>query len=352
MTQKISIVVPCFNEAAVLPILYERLCALVVSDDIQLEFILVDDGSSDSTWEQISAIAKSKSDWKAIKLARNFGHQKALWTGLQNVSGDAVFVIDADLQDPPELINEFVERWQAGSDVVYGVRRKRKEGLWKRLAYRAFYRVLSKVADIEIPLDAGDFCLMDRKVVDAMLLTETSQPFIRGARAWVGFRQTPMEYERDARAAGEVKYRFKHLMELAVSGLISYSRKPIRASLFLGVGLMVLASLALVFFGVSFLATGALWGLTLPWVLGGELLVFLCGLQLSALGVVGEYIGRIHEGMENRPVAIVCEVVDQKRKEFEGQDILSMNRLSSHRSATIDSHSDQADDSTSTRRAA
>ncbi|HMO37451.1 MAG TPA: glycosyltransferase family 2 protein, partial [Gemmatales bacterium] len=189
-TPLISLVIPCYNEAEVLPLLFERIQEEACSWLIDYEVILVDDGSQDDTWHYMQEFHTRDSRWKAVRLSRNFGHQLALWTGLQHAIGDAVVVLDADLQDPPEIIPQFLDKWQAGFDVVYAVRQKRKEGLLKRTAYWCYYRCLRLLSEISIPLDSGDFCVMDRRVVQALLSCCEQEPFIRGLRAWVGFRQT------------------------------------------------------------------------------------------------------------------------------------------------------------------
>lgn len=292
-----------------MPLLFQRLESLPQIEDIQYEFVFVDDGSQDDTWEQVRSFARAMSGSQAIRLSRNFGHQKALWSGLERATGDAVFVIDADLQDPPELIEQFVNEWKIGNEVVYGVRQKRKENLFKRIAYKSFYRLLKNVADIEIPLDAGDFCLMDRKVVDAILVQKDSSPFIRGARAWVGYEQVPLEYERNARAAGKEKYGLKQLMDLAINGLFSYSKKPVRWILNLGIALIFCSIVWGTACMVTAFTTMDLWSLETSTALIVLAVGMATGLNLTALGVVGEYMVKTMEAVQGRPVSIVAEVV-------------------------------------------
>ena len=307
----ITILIPCFNESDVLPLLYDRLRQLSHPDGCELNVLFIDDGSTDSTWAQLEAFALNHEGWDAIRLARNFGHQRALWVGLQNVDSDAVFTIDADLQDPPELIGEFAAEWFRGTHIVYGVRRKRKESVFKRLAYNSFYRILDRVADIKIPLDSGDFCLMDRKVVSAILLSRESMPFIRGLRAWVGFNHQPIEYERDSRAAGIEKYNLSMLVELAVDGLFGYSKKPIRLIGIVAGMVILFASLAGAVSLTAFMA--GVFSLTLFAFLGfSSLFLLATGSILGAIGIVGEYVIRIFESSSQRPVAIMRETTQRK----------------------------------------
>ena len=197
---RISIVIPCFNEQDVFPLLFDRVSAAASSWGADYEVILVDDGSTDDTWDLIHECNRRDPRWKGVRLARNFGHQIALWTGLNQATGDVIAIFDADLQDPPEILPRFFEKWSEGYNVVYAVRRGRKESWLKRAAYFTYYRLLACVSEIKMPLDSGDFCVLDRRALDAMLATNEQSPFIRGLRAWVGFRQTGVEYERESRA--------------------------------------------------------------------------------------------------------------------------------------------------------
>jgi len=224
----ISVVVPCYNEEAVLPELRERLTAAAEAWDDTYEIIAVDDGSRDRTFELLAEYHASDPRWKAIRFARNFGHQTAVSAGICHAAGDCVIVIDADLQDPPEQLHRFIAKWREGYEVVYGVRRKRKEGVLKRACYKMFYRLLGRCAQIEIPHDAGDFCAMDRAVVDLLNAMPERNRFVRGLRSWIGFRQVGLEYERDARAAGKTKYTPAKLVRLALDGLVSFSAAPLR----------------------------------------------------------------------------------------------------------------------------
>jgi dolichol-phosphate mannosyltransferase len=307
---RVSVVVPCYNEAAVLPALRERLERAAGGWGCEYEVVMVDDGSVDGTWEGMAAIHAADARWKAVGLARNFGHQVALWTGLGAVSGDVVVVIDADLQDPPEVVGEFLRKWEEGYDVVYGVRRKRKEGLLKRGAYFWFYRLLAALSDVDVPLDSGDFCLMDRRVADVVASVRDRRPFVRGLRAWAGFRQVALEYERDARAAGEAKYTVRKLTKLAIDGILSSSIQPLRVASYMGMVISVLAFVGAVFTVVQrvFARQFEEWGFQL--VPGFATIVvavlFLGGVQLLCVGVLGEYVGRIYESVKGMPPSVVA----------------------------------------------
>ncbi|HMP17543.1 MAG TPA: glycosyltransferase, partial [Gemmatales bacterium] len=258
------------------------------------------------------------SRWKAVRLSRNFGHQLALWTGLQHAIGDAVVVLDADLQDPPEIIPQFLDKWQAGFDVVYAVRQKRKEGLLKRTAYWCYYRCLRLLSEISIPLDSGDFCVMDRRVVQALLSCCEQEPFIRGLRAWVGFRQTGLAYERAGRAAGEVKYTFTKLVRLGLNGIFSFSTRPLRVATWLGITCSSLAFLGIVLILFRYLFS-ATWGMGVPPVPGYASIIvavlFLGGLQLVSLGILGAYIGRIFQEVKGRPLTFVTDSIGVEERD-------------------------------------
>ena len=223
----VSVVVPLFNEEENLPQLYERLVAAAARWGCRWELVCVDDGSRDGTYEWLQRRHERDPRVKAISLSRNFGHQIALSAGLQYATGDAVVVIDGDLQDPPEEIHLLIEQWRAGHQVVYGVRTKRKENWAKRSAYHVFYRLLARMAPLEIPLDAGDFCLLDRVVVDWLNRMPERNRFVRGLRSWLGFRQIGVTYERQPRAAGTAKYTLRQLVRLARDGIINFSYRPL-----------------------------------------------------------------------------------------------------------------------------
>ncbi|MCS7304623.1 MAG: glycosyltransferase family 2 protein [Thermoguttaceae bacterium] len=309
----LTLVIPCYNEEAVLDTLVERVRAAAAGWPCRWEVLLVDDGSSDGTWAKIQQLHQQDQRWQGIRLSRNFGHQLALWTGLRYAQGDIVAVLDADLQDPPELVSQFLQEWQAGWDVVYAVRARRQEGFFKRIAYKCFYRLLAYLAEIPIPLDSGDFCLMDRCVVQAMLQTQEQEPFVRGIRAWVGFRQKGVPYERPARAAGEPKYTLSKLVRLGLSGILSFSIRPLRVATWFGLLVSVFSFLVGIFTLIQRIWAEQFARIGLGPVPGFATIVcgifFLGGVQLVCLGILGEYIGRIYENVKGRPHTIVAETL-------------------------------------------
>ena len=242
----LSVIVPCYNEEDSLPALFERIEKVSGNWPDNHEIVCIDDGSSDRTVKLLREQNEKNPRWKLVILSRNFGHQAAVSAGLESVTGEVVAIIDADLQDPPELISDLIEKWREGFEVVYAVRKKRKEGILKRVAYFCFYRLMKSMTDIEdFPLDSGDFSLLDRKVVDTLVAFPEKNRFLRGLRAWSGFRQAGLEYERSARFAGEPKYTFKKLFGLASDGLFSFSGVPLRLASFVGLD------------GVAFLSLGS-----------------------------------------------------------------------------------------------
>jgi dolichol-phosphate mannosyltransferase len=242
---------------------------------------------------------------RLVALARNFGHQAAISAGMDHARGDAVIIMDADLQDPPEVVPDFIAKWREGFEVVYAIRVKRKEGFLKRSAYAVFYRILHSISNINIPLDAGDFCLMDRKVVNVLVNMPERNRFVRGIRSWVGLRQIGLSYERDTRYAGLPKYTFNRLMYLALDGLVSFSYIPLRIITLLGFSVSLVSILLAMFYTIKKLSSG----LNPP---GFATLVvsifFLAGIQLVTIGVIGEYVGRIFEEVKRRPLYVIRQL--------------------------------------------
>ncbi|MGL6096838.1 MAG: glycosyltransferase family 2 protein, partial [Fimbriiglobus sp.] len=270
------------------------------------ELVLVDDGSRDGTASILAHLAASDAHVVAVHLSRNFGHQPAVTAGLDVARGRAVVVMDGDLQDPPELIPTLVDRWRTGANVVYAVRATRREGPLKRLAYRGFYRLLRAVSDLDIPLDAGDFCLLDRRAADALNRLPERARFVRGLRAFVGFRQVGVSYDRDARHAGTPKYTIRKLFRLAADGLIGFSGFPIRAVAYAGFALLAAAGMAIVGVTVDAIRHG---GDVRGWAAVGAVVGAVGGLQLIATGVIGEYVRRVFVEVTGRPPYIVREVL-------------------------------------------
>ncbi len=307
MVPKYSFIIPIYNEEDTIPELYRRLLTVIDSLDGMSELILVNDGSRDRSLSLLRDLHEKDSRVRYLSLARNFGHQIAVTAGLNFAQGRAAIVLDADLQDPPELASKLIEQWQHGFDVVYAQRTQRHhEGWFKRFTAFAFYRMLKQLADVEIPTDTGDFCLMDRQVVDVLNAMPERNRYIRGLRSWVGFRQTAVLFERDSRYAGEVKYTFRKSLGLAINGLVSFSTVPLRLSTYLGLFSAVMALL------MAFLVI--YWRLFTPGApLTGHALIassvfFLGAVQLFSIGILGEYIGRIYDEVKNRPLYTVAEV--------------------------------------------
>jgi polyisoprenyl-phosphate glycosyltransferase len=301
----LSVVLPVYNEAENISLLYDRLISVLEKENLEFEILFVDDGSDDDTAQQINNLEATDGRVHVIGLARNFGHQVAITAGLDFARGKAVAVMDADLQDPPEVLPAFLEKWREGHDVVYAVREQRKEGWLKKTSYAIFYRLLRHVSNIDIPLDAGDFCVMDRRVVDLLKRMPERNRFVRGIRSWVGLKQIGVSFERHARHAGISKYTIYRLILLALDGLISFSYVPLRIIMALGLSVSLLSLLLAGFFFVKKL----IYGLSPPGY--ASLIVsifFLAGIQLITLGVIGEYVGRIFEEAKRRPMYILRRV--------------------------------------------
>jgi len=307
--QKISVIVPCFNEESVLPKLFERLSAAAAEWNMDYEIICVDDGSQDRTWELLKAQNQRDSRWQGLALARNFGHQTAVSAGLYHGAGDAAVIIDADLQDPPEQIIRLLAKWREGYEVVFATRKKRKDRLVKRVLAWSFYRLLERMTPLPMARDAGDFCLLDKKVVAIMNALPERNRYLRGLRTWCGFRQTSVEFERSGRAAGVPQYTFKKSFKLAMDGVFSFSAAPLRLATYLGLWVSCFAFLGSAFtflqkiFAGQFARIGLEPGPGFPTVVIS--ILFLGGVQLICLGILGEYIGRIYDEVKSRPLWII-----------------------------------------------
>ncbi len=301
----LSVVVPCYNEEEVIPITHNRLIFVLEEITPQFELIYIDDGSQDETPNHLRQLQQHDQRVKVVFLSRNFGHQMAITAGLDHVSGDAVVLIDADLQDPPEVIKEMVNRWYEGYDVVYGVRTDRQgETPFKLWSAKAFYRMMNRLSDVPIPLDTGDFRLMDRRVVEALKIMPERDRFLRGMISWVGFRQVAVSYQRSPRIAGVSKYPLFKMIRFAADGILSFSLVPLRIAIWVG-----LLTVALSFLGILYALFVRLF--TLSWVPGWTIsfiaILFIGGIQLIFLGVIGEYIGRIYREDKRRPLYLVRE---------------------------------------------
>jgi dolichol-phosphate mannosyltransferase len=307
MNPKYSLVVPIYNEETSIAELYRRLSAVMDELGEPVELILVNDGSRDRTLSLLRDLHEKDPRVCYLSLARNFGHQIAVTAGLNFVRGQAIIVLDADLQDPPELIPVLVEKWKEGYQVVYAQRTQRRQENWfKRFPAYVFYRLLRRLADVEIPLDTGDFCLMDRRVVDVLNAMPERNRYIRGLRSWVGLPQTSIRYERDPRFAGEVKYTFRKSLSLAGNGLVSFSRLPLRLSTYVGLLAAVVAVLmaVLVLYWRIESPNSPLTGFATIMIA----IFFLGAVQLVSIGILGEYIGRIYEEVKGRPLYVLSEV--------------------------------------------
>jgi dolichol-phosphate mannosyltransferase len=299
-----SVVIPVYNEEASIELLLQRLAAVISTlPAYRWELILVDDGSSDQTVARIETHAGLfPGTLRQVQLSRNFGQQPALLAGLDQSEGDFVIVIDADLQDPPELFSSLIEKHNEGYDVVYAVRRTRKEGLLKRWAYSGFYRFMDMMTDIPIPLDSGDFGLISRRVAKLLVTYPDKDLFLRGLRSWAGFRQFGLQYDRPKRAAGETKYTLSKLLKLAGSGIFGYSSLPLRVSTFLGV---VSISLCIVY-GVYALVSKLIYDDNpAGWTSLVLVVLFLGGVQLVSVGILGEYVARIYRQLQPRPHFVI-----------------------------------------------
>jgi dolichol-phosphate mannosyltransferase len=305
----LSLVVPCFNEQDVIKLTYQRLVQTLTSEMFDLQIVFVDDGSRDGTGEILAQLASHDPRVEVVTFIRNFGHQAAVSAGLRHADGDVTAVIDADLQDPPEVILEFMDRWRLGYDVVYGIRTKRKESAFKRVAYSVFYRTFRALASIDAPLDAGDFCLIDRKVLDAVNALPEKNRFFRGLRAWAGSRQIGVAYERNSRAAGESKYPFHKLIKLAFDGIFNFSTVPLTMVFYLGMTMALLAFLSLVWVLVMRIFDIPIFGMRVGDVQGfaSTILAILLigGVQLVSIGILGEYVGRIYQEVKARPPYLI-----------------------------------------------
>lgn len=309
--KKISVVIPMYYEELVADECYKRTSKILneISNNYSYEIIFINDGSRDKTLSILEEIAKKDECVKIISFSRNFGHQAAVTAGLKYVTGDAIVIIDADLQDPPELIPEMLKKWEEGYEVVYGKRRTREgESVFKLLTAKAFYSTLNKLSDVEIPKDTGDFRLVDRKVVDVINSLPEHNKFLRGLFSWVGFEQYAFEYERRERFAGETKYPLKKMLKLASDGIISFSTKPLKIVGGLGIISVVISIIILIYSILSFVLK---WNsLTAGWTSIMCTITFLSGTILISLWMIGEYIARIYDETKQRPQYIIKKTIN------------------------------------------
>jgi len=329
----VSVVVPSFNEEGVLRETHQRLLKVLTPLDADFEIIYVDDGSRDGTAAILHELSASDSRLRVVRFARNFGHQMAVTAGIDHSRGDAVVLIDADLQDPPEVIPRMVELWREGYQVVYGVRRHRPgETIIKRSSAAAFYRMINLMSDVPIPLDTGDFRLMDRCVVDVLRDMPEQHRFIRGMVSWVGFRQCPIYYERSPRFAGESKYPLGKMVRFALDGVTSFSTVPLRWATWAGIFAAGVSVLGIIYALITRLLTNS-------WVPGWAAIfvavLFVGGVQLLSLGAIGEYVGRIYGEAKGRPLYIVAERLGFSPMESRSSAAFASNVAPAHRSPIL-----------------
>ena len=306
---KFSIIAPIYNELENLPVLYSRIKEVMGQTEEEWELILIDDGSRDGSTDKIRELGQLDSRVKPVIFARNFGHQIAVTAGLDYSRGDAVIIIDADLQDPPEVILDLVAKWREGYEVVYAVRAEREGETWfKKTTAALFYRLIYRITDVKIPLDTGDFRLLDRKVVNVMCKMRERHRFLRGMATWVGFKQIGVEYNRAARFAGETKYPLKKMLKLALNAITGFSYFPLQVATYLG---FIAAGLSIITIPVVIILRMT----SSPQFTGQAttliVVLFLGGVQLISLGIIGEYIGRIYDEVKGRPLYIVAEAPDK-----------------------------------------
>jgi len=309
----LSIVVPCFNEEACLPMLHERLTAAAraaVGEDYDI--VLINDGSRDGSWAIMASLAAGDPHLTAINLSRNHGHQLALTAGLDICRGDRILIIDADLQDPPELLGAMLETMdREKADVVYGVRRSRAgETAFKRATAHGFYRLLSRATEVDIPLDAGDFRLMSRRALDALLALPEQARFIRGMVAWIGFRQVPFAYDRDQRFAGETKYPLKKMVRFAIDALTGFSSAPLKLASHIGLALSIGSVILILYIAYAWLSGHSIQG----WTSLMLVVVIIGAVQMFVLALMGEYIGRLYNEAKRRPLYIVQEIAGRSER--------------------------------------
>lgn len=312
MKKLLSIVVPVYNEQEVIDETYKRLSEVFKDYFMSVEYIFINDGSRDNTYFKLREIAQKNPEVRVINFARNFGHQIAITAGMDYAKGDAIVIIDADLQDPPEVILEMVDKWQEGFEVVYGKRLQREgETFFKKITAKMFYRLLDSMTDVKFPVDVGDFRLIDRKVCNAMKGLPERSRYVRGLVSWVGFKQSSVEYRREKRFAGETKYPLKKMLKLAGDGIFSFSYKPLKFATFVG---MLVSAFSFIYLIVVLIQKFIKNDVVSGWASSMAVSLFLNGVMLIVIGIMGEYVGRIYEEVKARPLYIVREFMGFDKK--------------------------------------
>ena len=308
--KKISVVIPVYNEEQVINECIKRITQVLEKlDEYENEIIIIDDGSRDNTLSLLEEMAENNSEIKILSFSRNFGHQAAVTAGLKHVTGDAILIIDADLQDPPELLPQMMELWEAGNDVIYGKRKARKgESHFKLMTAKMFYNTLNLLSDVEIPKDTGDFRLVDRTVVNIINELPEHNKFLRGLFSWTGYKQIPFEYERQERVAGKTKYPLRKMLKLATDGIISFSTKPLKILGMLGIFSVLVSLILMIYALISYFFK--LNDLSPGWTSIMIAITFFAGIQLVSIWVLSEYIARIYDETRKRPEYIIRKKIN------------------------------------------
>ena len=312
----LSVIVPCFNESANIDNTFKRVELNIKKITDNYEIIFVDDGSTDNSFKILNEISEKNPHLKIIRFSRNFGHQYAIYAGIVSSSGEGIFLIDADLQDPPEKFQEMFDKWSSGYDVVYGVRKSRKGNFFKKILYSSYHKIFRWLSDLDNQADLADFCLMDKKIKEVFLEFKEKNLYFRGLRSWVGFKQLGIPYERDNRNLGETKYSLIKLFQLALDGILNFSIKPLNFIFLTGLVMFFFSIILIIFylfqkfFGFSFLGT-------VPEEAKGFyttiiIILFFGGMNLTALGIIGEYVGRLYKEVKDRPKYIIKDKINFK----------------------------------------
>ncbi len=312
---KYSAILPIYNEETNIPSLYKRLTKVLSKLSSQYEIVCINDGSWDRSYDLLLKLHKKDKKVKLINFSRNFGHQIAVSAGLAHATGDKIAVLDADLQDPPEILPEFFKKLDKGYDVVYAIRKKRKEGVLKKAAYMLFYRILRQLTQTDIPLDSGDFCVMKKRVAQALSSLPERNRFVRGLRSWVGYKQTGIEYERDGRFSGESKYSLRKMFRLAFDGIFSFSYVPLQFMFLIGLISLVLSCVGIIL--VVYYKYFTPYFDRVPGFATTTILVsFIGGLQMFSIGLMGEYVRRVYDEIKQRPLYIIESAYGFSQKVF------------------------------------
>ncbi len=314
MSKKISVIVPCFNESENINKTFSRIYECVSKFCKNFEIIFVDDGSTDDSFSKLFLLSKENKELKIVKLSRNFGHQNAIFAGLEHSSGDCIFIIDADLQDPPELFEEMYKKWEQGFQVIYGIRKKREGNFFKIFIYNLYHKIFKLLSNLNNDQDLGDFCLIDKKIKEYLIDLKEKNIYFRGLRSWVGFKQIGIEYTRKNRSEGKSKYSLLKLYNLALNGITNFSSKPLTLIFFSGLIIFLLSILLISFYVLQRIFNFEFLGVLPDQVPGFYTLIIILILfgsfNLICLGVIGEYLGRLYEEVKSRPKFYIDEKIN------------------------------------------